>query len=66
MEAHKPGFDCIDFAFYLLAVSPFMRQGPLQWRVCGEEGVDDRELVRMTVRMLRRKNKNEAQVEGMR
>lgn len=35
MEAHKQGFDSIDFAFYLSAVCPFMSQGPLQWDVLG-------------------------------
>lgn len=69
MEAHKQRLDCIDFAFYLSAVSPFMspynrgRKGGMStaggW--VGE---------RMAARTLKeeddggkeRKNKNEAQV----
>lgn len=68
MEAHKQRLDCIDFAFYLSAVSPFYEPQTL---ITGRGRYRGR--AEMTVRMLKEggdggkeRNKNETQVGGMR
>lgn len=68
MAAHKHRLDCIDFAFYLSAFSPFYELETLIIR-----GERYRERLGMTVRMLKeggdgrkKRNKNETQVGGVR